>query len=130
MKNFLSETGRSMVEMLGVLAIIGVLSISAIYGYQMAMRRYRANEIAQTVSILYTMAKSANGGEGECITLSSTSLGTKIAGVDVEMVADATVSPVTINIQMDDDDLCSAVVNMFPDDADDYTVDCGAVDCD
>ena len=39
-----SESGRSMVEMLGVLAIIGVLSIGGIAGYTMAMNRYRANE--------------------------------------------------------------------------------------
>ena len=37
--------GRSMVEMLGVLAIIGVLSIAGISGYTIAMRRYQANEI-------------------------------------------------------------------------------------
>ena len=40
-----SESGRSMVEMLGVLAIIGVLSIGGIAGYTMAMNRFRANEI-------------------------------------------------------------------------------------
>ena len=37
--------GRSMVEMLGVLAIIGVLSIGGISGYTLAMRRYQVNEI-------------------------------------------------------------------------------------
>ncbi len=41
-----AETGRSMVEMLGVLAIIGVLSIGGIMGYVSAMNRYRANQIA------------------------------------------------------------------------------------
>ena len=40
-----NESGRSMVEMLGVLAIIGVLSIGGIAGYTMAMNRYRANEV-------------------------------------------------------------------------------------
>ena len=44
MKN---ESGRSMVEMLGVLAIIGVLSVGGIAGYTMAMNKYRANEIAK-----------------------------------------------------------------------------------
>ena len=43
MKNLKSQSGRSMVEMLGVLAIIGVLSIGGIAGYTMAMNRYRAN---------------------------------------------------------------------------------------
>jgi len=40
-----NETGRSMVEMLGVLAIIGVISIGAIAGYTYGMNRYRTNEI-------------------------------------------------------------------------------------
>jgi hypothetical protein len=46
MKNhqILNQTGRSMVEMLGVLAIIGVLSVGAIAGYQKAMYKYRLNK--------------------------------------------------------------------------------------
>ena len=48
MKN-INESGRSMVEMLGVLAIIGVLSLGGIAGYTMAMNKYRANEIISAV---------------------------------------------------------------------------------
>ena len=40
-----SQSGRSMVEMLGIMAIVGVLSITGIYGYTKAMERYRANEL-------------------------------------------------------------------------------------
>ena len=40
----LSETGRSMMEMLGTLAIMGVLSIAGIAGYRYAMDKSRANE--------------------------------------------------------------------------------------
>ena len=40
------ESGRSMVEMLGVLAIIGVLSVGGIAGYSLSMRRHRANGVA------------------------------------------------------------------------------------
>ncbi len=47
-----NESGRSMVEMLGVLAIIGVLSIGGIAGYSMAMNRYRANEALDAASKL------------------------------------------------------------------------------
>ena len=36
--------GRSMVEMLGVLAIIGVLSVGAIAGYSKAMFKYKLNK--------------------------------------------------------------------------------------
>ena len=39
------QEGRSMIEMLGVLAIIGVLSIGGLAGYTMAMNRYRANTL-------------------------------------------------------------------------------------
>ena len=47
--NNTNEAGRSMVEMLGVLAIIGVLSIGGIAGYTMAMNKYNANEIVSAV---------------------------------------------------------------------------------
>ena len=39
------ETGRSMVEMLGVLAIIGVITVGGLAGYNYGMNRYRTNEI-------------------------------------------------------------------------------------
>ncbi|MDR2901592.1 MAG: hypothetical protein LBU87_00580 [Lactobacillales bacterium] len=54
MKNL--ESGRSMVEMLGVLAIIGVLSIGGIAGYTIAMNRWRANEILDTAAKLSVIA--------------------------------------------------------------------------
>ncbi len=50
------ECGRSMVEMLGVLAIIGVLSIGAIAGYSKAMMKYKLNkQIGQISYILNNM---------------------------------------------------------------------------
>ena len=36
--------GRSMIEILGVLAVIGVLSVTAIAGFQYAMTKHYANE--------------------------------------------------------------------------------------
>ena len=61
-----NEKGRSMVEMLGVLAIIGVLSVAGIAGYSMAMKRYRANEVVNRASVLYTLAEAKYliSGEG------------------------------------------------------------------
>ena len=44
--------GRSMVEMLGVLAIIGVLSVGAIAGYSKAMFKYKLNKHAEVVNML------------------------------------------------------------------------------
>ena len=52
-----SQNGRSMVEMLGVLAIIGVLSIGGIAGYRMTMNRYQANQIANEINLMRTDAK-------------------------------------------------------------------------
>ena len=39
----INESGRSMIEMLGVLAIIGVLSVGGIAGYSKAMMMWRSN---------------------------------------------------------------------------------------
>ena len=52
------ESGRSMVEMLGVLAIIGVLSVGGIAGYSLSMRRHRANQIVDYVAKHALMAYS------------------------------------------------------------------------
>ena len=48
-----TQSGRSMVEMLGVLAIIGVLSVGAISGYSKAMFKYKLNK--QTEQIGYIL---------------------------------------------------------------------------
>ena len=48
----IENTGRSMVEMLGVLAIIGVLSVGAIAGYSKAMTKYKLNQHAVAVNML------------------------------------------------------------------------------
>ena len=46
------QSGRSMVEMLAVLAIIGVLSITALVGFTYAMNKHRANTIYNDVHLL------------------------------------------------------------------------------
>ena len=43
------ETGRSMVEMIGVLAVAGVLSIGGVAGYRYAMDKMNANDIINEV---------------------------------------------------------------------------------
>ena len=48
-----NQSGRSMVEMLGVLAIVGVLSIGGIMGYSYAIDKYRANETMNDLNIIY-----------------------------------------------------------------------------
>jgi prepilin-type N-terminal cleavage/methylation domain-containing protein len=39
-----SQSGRSMIEMLGVLAIVGILSVGALSGYSIAMTNYKATQ--------------------------------------------------------------------------------------
>lgn len=54
-KLFKSEqSGRSMVEMLGVLAIIGVLSVGGIAGYSKAMEKFKINKTIDQISHIAT----------------------------------------------------------------------------
>ena len=46
------QSGRSMVEMLGVLAIIGVLSVGGIAGYSKAMTKFKINKSMDQISML------------------------------------------------------------------------------
>lgn len=53
MRNNVAQLGRSMIEMLSVIAIMGVLSIVSIKGYQYAMVKQRENDLLQFVHIGY-----------------------------------------------------------------------------
>ena len=57
-----TQSGRSMVEMLGVLAIIGVLSVGAIAGYSKAMMKYKLNkQAAQLNTVINAVARNIHG---------------------------------------------------------------------
>ena len=55
---FSEQSGRSMVEMLGVLAIIGVLSVGGISGYSKAMAKYKINQCLDQISTLIVNIRS------------------------------------------------------------------------
>ena len=55
-----NESGRSMVEMLGVLAIIGIITVGGLTGYRAAMRRLHANKIGEYISALSVEAQTHN----------------------------------------------------------------------
>ena len=55
----MTESGRSMVEMLGVLAVMGVLSVTGIAGFSMAMNKYKVNQIIAAASTLYMMSAAS-----------------------------------------------------------------------
>ena len=50
------ELGRSMVEILGVLAIVGVLSVGGISGYSKAMKKHKLNKHAESYNLLLSNA--------------------------------------------------------------------------
>jgi prepilin-type N-terminal cleavage/methylation domain-containing protein len=52
------QAGRSMIEMLGVLAIVGILSAGAISGYSMAMAQYKSNLLIEKVQLIVSRARS------------------------------------------------------------------------
>lgn len=52
----IAQTGRSMVEMLGVLAIIGVLSVGGIAGYSKAMLKYKLNKQSEQLNQIFNTA--------------------------------------------------------------------------
>ena len=48
-----NEQGRSMIEMLGVLAIVGVLSVGGIAGYSKAMNKFKTNKMTEQVTLIF-----------------------------------------------------------------------------
>ena len=46
-----NEIGRSMVEMLGTLSVIGVLSVGGIMGYKFAVDKYQANQTINDINL-------------------------------------------------------------------------------
>ena len=51
-RNDACSAGRSMIEMLGVLAIVGVLSVGGIAGYSKAMEKFKVNKLVEEYTSL------------------------------------------------------------------------------
>ncbi|MBO5038066.1 MAG: hypothetical protein J6C85_01220 [Alphaproteobacteria bacterium] len=49
-KYIINQLGRSMIEMLGVLAIVGILSIGGISAFQKAMNKHKINQVTEDLS--------------------------------------------------------------------------------
>ena len=52
-KFFITQSGRSMVEMLGTLTIMGVLSVVGVMGYNWAMNKHHANTLYDDMKLAY-----------------------------------------------------------------------------
>lgn len=86
MKNFKSEqSGRSMVEMLGVLAIIGVLSVGGIAGYSKAMAKFKLTKAMDQVSTTVTNIRTLYSGQPNYDGL-TTEVAIKMGAVGAEML--------------------------------------------
>lgn len=86
MKNFKSEqSGRSMVEMLGVLAIIGVLSVGGIAGYSKAMAKFKLTKAMDQVSTTVTNIRTLYSGQPNYDGLTTTTA-IRMGAVGAEML--------------------------------------------
>lgn len=73
------ESGRSMVEMLGVLAIIGVLSIGGVAGYRYAMVKIFENDVRHLFARIYQAIQSASLNPNTYLNCCSGSVGNNSA---------------------------------------------------
>ena len=84
--------GRSMVEMLGVLAIIGVLSVGAMTGYSKAMLKYKLNKQSEQLTYLlnstYQLLSETKFTEPEGKASNITDILIKLNLVPQEMIKD------------------------------------------
>ncbi len=81
------QFGRSMVEMLGVLAIIGVLSVGAIAGYSKAMLKYKLNKQSEQLNqIMNAMIMHAGDFKSEETSVYTTPMFIKMGLIPKEMI--------------------------------------------
>lgn len=83
------QSGRSMVEMLGVLAIIGVLSVGGIAGYSKAMTKFKITKTFDQVSMTVANIRTLYSGQRNYAGL-ATNLALKMGVVPAEMEGSAT----------------------------------------
>ena len=96
-----SQKGRSMVEMLGVLAIVGVLSVGGISAYSKAVEKHKANEALHKASMMATTVSAfamtndgklptsitdfANSGYTTTLTDNGTQFNLKLSGIGFDV---------------------------------------------
>ena len=80
------EQGRSMIEMLGVLAIIGVLSVGGINGFSKAMDAHKINTIVEQIGTIIANAKSIGLRQGGKYTGLDTNAAKKMKIIPDEMI--------------------------------------------
>lgn len=94
----INENGRSMIEMLGVLAIIGVLSVGGIAGYSKAMAKFRSNKTIDQISHIVTNIRILFGSQKNYADLGNN---------DGLLVTNASLFPDEMHENMNSNDLTS-----------------------
>ena len=103
MKN--NQSGRSMVEMLGVLAIIGVLSAGGLAGYSKAMFKHKLNSTMDQLTMLVTNIRTMYGTQESYKGLNNVSA-VALGIVPSQMIADqkaAVAAQAAVGVEGDDD---------------------------
>lgn len=89
-----NEQGRSMIEMLGVLAIVGVLSVGGIAGYSKAMSKFKTNKLMDQINMITTNVRTLYASQRSYDGLDST-LAKKVNLIPSEMYSDVSTSEIT-----------------------------------
>ena len=109
------ESGLSMVEMLGTLAIVGVLSIGGIAGYSYGMDKYRANETINDVNLraVDLIAQASRGGD---LSLAEWPTKTRV-NYDIGLEVDTTTHSTEGGIYVDKvpQHVCEIIADSIPD---------------
>lgn len=91
----INEQGRSMIEMLGVLAIVGVLSVGGIAGYSKAMNKFKTNKLIDQVNMISTNIRTLYSSQRNYTGLTN-KVATQIGVVPTEMFDSKTSGTSTI----------------------------------
>ena len=107
-----AQSGRSMIEMLGVLAIIGVLSVGGIAGYSKAMMKYRINKTIEQITLIAGNVRAFWGPQKNYIGVHCYGGNCKASGCNGHSGVNADGIPIS------DDNGCPIVkkAKIFPDD--------------
>lgn len=128
-----TQSGRSMIEMLGVLAIIGVLSVGGLAGYNMAMQKIRINKVVEEIQLTMATLDGFNPGSGnkvanlnykKYIDTSSLEESLNVLGVTLRALGSGADTQYTYYLGLDNvsPELCHELINKLNDGTDSITV--------
>ncbi len=89
------QSGRSMVEMLGVLAIIGVLSVGGIAGYSKAMAKFKTSKALDQVSTTVANIRTLYSGQPNYEGL-NTAIAIQMGAIGAEMLSGQSATSATV----------------------------------